>query len=471
MKLKTLTIFLYLMVSIPLFLFFKANVFVWFSFFINYCLITYISYFHLNKERIFSPFLTSYIVFVFLFFIVAPIIQIGAIESMGSTFPNNYPYNVNEVIFSNFLILIFNLIFFISYLFYKKRKEQNFVQKPQTNTFSRPLVMLVLFMVCFVIWAINYSYIIDEISKSIYSKEAESISILLIRKKVLFLIPLGAIALIFRYLKKNRKITTNTFISYLMLIILLSFLLFFKNPLTEKRNALGPIYITLIYLFYPKLINTNSKFFLFSFVSMIIFFPLVSALTHVDANLSEIIQRPNIIVEDFTNHGGIVNAFSTLHYDAFPNIVATVSYVGKEGLSLGYQLLSGLLFFIPRSLWSTKPLSTGEFIGNFLMENHEFTYNNLSNPLVSEGYVNFGILGVVLMSILLSYVVAIFISWLKSNDTLKEVIAFYFSVHLIFLLRGDFANGFAYFVGTFIGVYFIPKLLERIIFFSLKKTK
>ncbi|WP_421149475.1 hypothetical protein [Seonamhaeicola sp. NFXS20] len=288
------------------------------------------------------------------------------------------------------------------------------------------------------------------------------------RKKVLFMIPLGGIALVLRYLKEKKKITTNTLVAFIIIGFLIFNLIFFKNPLTEKRNALGPIYITLIYLFYPRLINTNAKFFLFVFVSMIIFFPLVSALTHVDADLDDILKNPNIIIDDFSEHGGLINAFSTLHYDAYANIMATDEYVSKGGFSFGFQLLSALLFFVPRGLWSSKPLSTGEFIGNFLINDYNFSYNNLSNPLVSEGYINFGLVGVILMAVFLSYFVIKFMIWLQSSNVLKEVIAFYFSVHLIFLLRGDLTNGFAYFIGTYIGVYIIPKLLIRV--FKISKT-
>ena len=98
-----------------------------------------------------------------------------------------------------------------------------------------------------------------------------------------------------------------------------------------------------------------------------------------------------------------------------------------------------------------------------MIDDFGFNYNNLSNPLVSEGYINYGLIGVIIMAILLSYFVIKFIGWLQSSDTLKEIIAFYFSVHLIFLLRGDFTNGLAYFVGTFIGVYIIPKVLIKYI--------
>ena len=63
-----------------------------------------------------------------------------------------------------------------------------------------------------------------------------------------------------------------------------------------------------------------------------------------------------------------------------------------------------------------------------------------------------------------------FINWLQSNDPLKRIMAFYFAVHLLFLLRGDFTNGFTYFIGTLMGVLLVPKLIDKTIRMSLRKT-
>ena len=196
---------------------------------------------------------------------------------------------------------------------------------------------------------------------------------------------------------------------------------------------------------------------------MILFFPLLSSLTHIDASFYEIITKPQLVNKYLIENGGILNVFNTLHYDAFANIMATIEYVAKFGYSYGYQLLSALLFFIPRSIWTSKPFSTGQVVGDYLIEEHNFEFNNLSNPLVSEGYINFGIIGVLIMAIVLSYFIVKLLKWLNSTDSLKEIIAFYFAIHLMFLLRGDFTNGFAYFIGTFIGVYLIPKAIIKIL--------
>jgi hypothetical protein len=465
MKLKTILTFVYLCTSVPVFLFFKAELLVWISFFINFLLITGITYFHLNLEKTYSPFLTSFIVFFYLFGIVAPIIQISSFDGVSSPFPTNFPYNSGAIIHANFLIFIFCSVFFLVYVFLKKTYKINStitVIERQTK-YSTPLVILVLFLLCVIIVATNFNYLLEDITKSIYDNKIESVFSLLLKKKVLFYIPLGAIGYTLAYLKRKNKINTNTLVAAIILLSLVFILFFFKNPLTEKRNALGPIYIALIYIFKPKLINTNSKFFLFMFLSLVILFPLMSTFTHMDGTIFEVLNDPYLIVQSFIRFGGISTAFSSLHYDAFANIMASVDFVNLNGLSFGYQLLGTIFFFIPRGIWTLKPMSTGELVGNHLIENHGFSFSNLSNSIVSEGYINFGFLGVVLFAIVLSYFVIFFMSWMKSGDFLKEIMAFYFAVHLIFLLRGDLANGLTYYVGPLIASYFIPKIIESLL--------
>ena len=105
------------------------------------------------------------------------------------------------------------------------------------------------------------------------------------------------------------------------------------------------------------------------------------------------------------------------------------------------------------------------------MDDYGFKFSNLSNPMVSEGYINFGIFGVFLMAIFLAFVIAQQLRWLYSCDALKNIIAFYFAIHLIFLMRGDFTNGFVYYVGIFFGVYVIPKGVMLLIKSALKTAR
>ena len=465
MKLKTIVTFLYLCISLIAFLSFDTTPIVWSSFFVNFLLITSIAYYHLNIEKAFSPFLTSFIIFNYLFFFLAPVFQISAMNDLNFRFPNDFAFNTSSVVFANLLILIFNIVFIFSYLYFKDKKlGKNKEQATEVNfKYNTPLAILVLLAVCVAIAVFNYDYLLKDISESVYIIKDESTSLLLLKKKFLFFTPLGGIVLTLKHLQMTDKINSNTFFVVLSLVIFIVLLFFFKNIFTEKRNTLGPIYIALIYLFFPKLLNSNAKFFLFMFLSMVIIFPLSSTLTHIDASLEQIFVKPSLIYESFLRFGTISGAFESLHYDAFSNIMATVEYVKLYGLSWGYQLLGVCLFFVPRSLWTTKPLSTGELIGNHLFDTTPRNFTNLSNSVVSEGFINFGFIGIVVLAIVLAYFIIKFIIWHRSEDCLKQFIAFYFAVHLMFLLRGDLTNGFSYFIGPLLSVVFLPKLLIRFI--------
>ena len=465
MKLKTIVTFLYLCISLIAFLSFDTTPIIWSSFFVNFLLITSIAYYHLNIEKAFSPFLTSFIIFNYLFFFLAPVFQISAMNDLNFRFPNDFAFNTSSVVFANLLILIFNIVFIFSYLYFKEKKlGKNKEQATEVNfKYNTPLAILVLLVACVAIAVFNYDYLLKDISESVYIIKDESTSLLLLKKKFLFFTPLGGIVLTLKHLQMTNKINSNTFFVVLSLVIFIVLLFFFKNIFTEKRNTLGPIYIALIYLFFPKLLNSNAKFFLFMFLSMVIIFPLSSTLTHIDASLEQIFVKPSLIYESFLRFGTISGAFESLHYDAFSNIMATVEYVKLYGLSWGYQLLGVCLFFVPRSLWTTKPLSTGELIGNHLFDTTPRNFTNLSNSVVSEGFINFGFIGIVVLAIVLAYFIVKFIIWHRSEDCLKQFIAFYFAVHLMFLLRGDLTNGFSYFIGPLLSVVFLPKLLIRFI--------
>ena len=465
MKLKTIVTFLYLCISLIAFLSFDTTPIIWSSFFVNFLLITSIAYYHLNIEKAFSPFLTSFIIFNYLFFFLAPVFQISAMNDLNFRFPNDFAFNTSSVVFANLLILIFNIVFIFSYLYFKEKKlGKNKEQATEVNfKYNTPLAILVLLAVCVAIAVFNYDYLLKDISESVYIIKDESTSLLLLKKKFLFFTPLGGIVLTLKHLQMTDKINSNTFFVVLSLVIFIVLLFFFKNIFTEKRNTLGPIYIALIYLFFPKLLNSNAKFFLFMFLSMVIIFPLSSTLTHIDASLEQIFVKPSLIYESFLRFGTISGAFESLHYDAFSNIMATAEYVKLYGLSWGYQLLGVCLFFVPRSLWTTKPLSTGELIGNHLFDTTPRNFTNLSNSVVSEGFINFGFIGIVVLAIVLAYFIIKFIIWHRSEDCLKQFIAFYFAVHLMFLLRGDLTNGFSYFIGPLLSVVFLPKLLIRFI--------
>ena len=432
-----------------------------------------ILFYHLYIEKTYSPFVSAYIVFTFLFFIVAPITQLSIMEyTPAPEFPTKFPYRQHLAIKTNYLIILFNLSFFAAYLFFKfflPKKLQKTI--PLSSHKVLPLTILVLLGMTVLIFAASLNFVRDEFARPSWMPSSFSIVTILVWKKVLFLVPFAGIVLAVQYLRKRPRKPIN-FVTILgSLLCLLVLLLWFKNPLTEKRNALGPIYICLIILALPKLLKSNFKMLGFLFLVMIIAFPLVAVITHTDATFVELIKKPSILFTEANKGGGFIEAFSSLNYDAYANIMATIEYVQSRGLTMGFQALSAFLFFVPRGIWESKPISTGELVGDYLIDQYDFSYSNLSNPLVSEGYINFGIIGVILAAILLAIVTIKFMQWLNSPNPLKKILAYYLAIHFIFLLRGDFANGFSYFAGTVVGVLLIPSMVAFFIKQLLRHQK
>ncbi len=440
---------------------FKASFLILSSFFFSAFILLLITIYHLYYEKGYSPFLSSYIVFSFLFFLAAPISQINSFEGVENPkFVNFYPYKESLVVYANMLISLFNIVFVLSYI-YMKKTIKNYIPKPieSSNQKYLPFTVFMVLILSFIVFVASYNFVQIEFSRPGWVKSPNSIGVLLMWKKLFFMLPFTGIILCYQYFKKEKKRKNNLINILLFSFLFFIILLWFKNPFTEKRNALGPIYLSLIFLIYPRLFNTNLKTISFLFFIMIIVFPLSAIITHSDASFIEIYNNPFILIEQMKG-GGVSKAFNTLNYDAFPNIIATIDYVHKYGFSYGYQLLGGLLFFIPRSLWSSKPYSTGQVVGEHLISDFGFNFSNLSNPLVSESFINFGFLGIIIYPIILAYIFIKMIKWLRSYNYLKKIMAFYFAMHLIFLLRGDFTNGYSYYIGPLVAVVLFVEIIE-----------
>lgn len=471
MKGKILFLMLFLLIFILLLVFTVVPFFIKTLFTLNFLVVFMMTLYYLLKDKKFAPILAAFIVFNFLFFIIAPMIQIHQIYESGNLrLVTKLIYKDYLIIKTSIFVLVFNMIFFVSYRYFNamKYKIKTYSQNPNLS-----FHIFVFFIISIIILIANYNHILNEyLSNNYFSLEGTSKSALLIKEKIILMIPFPAFILGVYYIKKFKK-PKNFYIILILTGLLLLLILLIKNPLTEKRNALGPIYITIAFLLTPKLLNTNFKSLIFLFFSMVIIFPTVSLITHSGYSLEKLINKPELLLVQLKNHG-IVHTFITLNYDAFINFSATIEHVENDSFSYGEQLSGAVFFFVPRKIWTSKPISSGEFIGNYLVNNYgdpsnPYSFTNLSNPFVSEGYLNFGLLGVILFAILLAFFMVRMVNWINGDDPLKIAAGFYASIHLIFFLRGDFTNGYAFLVASFIVILLIPKIYFQ--FFGKTKIK
>lgn len=161
----------------------------------------------------------------------------------------------------------------------------------------------------------------------------------------------------------------------------------------------------------------------------------------------------------------IVRNFSTCylegHFDAHQMIITIMRYVKEFGFAFGGQILGALLFFVPRSIWPGKPAGTGH---TAIVALDQFYFSNVSANLAVEGYVNFGLVGVVLFAVVVGILARRVDGFYwrarkrweeKLGDILYPFVMFMF----FFLLRGDMMSAWSYTfaqlaVGTvIIGIY------------------
>ncbi|WP_440771400.1 hypothetical protein [Natronorubrum sp. DTA28] len=154
-------------------------------------------------------------------------------------------------------------------------------------------------------------------------------------------------------------------------------------------------------------------------------------------------------------------------FDAYENFVHTIDFVNTNSVVYGRQFLGGILFFIPRSLWGDKPIGSGAMIYQWLDTQHEVHNFNVANPFISELFLNFHILGVILGAIVFGFIIGRtdmrYKRAVQNNNQFKDNRVDTYELFYPFLpglmllfLRGDFLSSYSFlvlFIFAFISVF------------------
>jgi hypothetical protein len=402
-------------------------------------------------------------VFMYAFFFLAPVVQLNGDYAV---FPNSLGIEESYVLKTNLLILLWNVLF----LLFRRRINR---EQMETNTDSIDDYKLLLHtidwkvrMVYFFIAFFTFIFVFVKLKWQFFLGYADYGDIFSNKALLLILsISLSGIAFanwIFAFAQwKDKKKLFNLFYFTLSSIALL----YLVNPVNNNRSYIGFCAIFIIYFFYHKKFSSG-KFLFFILFGLFVIFPFLNLFRYGFQTAVEWPSFNELMFEQLTE----------LHFDAYSNIIATFHYCQLHGLSLGYQMLGVLFFFIPRSLWVNKPLSSGEAVGDYISSLRSIKFTNISNPIVSEFYINFGIYGVIGGAILF----AIIINKLDSRVKMARYAYSLFAGYLFIIYRGDLMSAFAYCFGTYIAMVYVPtkvsfkassKLLERKIRAARRYTK
>ena len=140
-----------------------------------------------------------------------------------------------------------------------------------------------------------------------------------------------------------------------------------------------------------------------------------------------------------------------------------MDYVDERGFEWGKQASGVVGFWVPRIFWYNKPVPTGVHMGAGFIGLMESTRNtNLSCPVPAEGYIDFGIAGVVIYGLIFGIIIGLVdrliplivygrghraglnFSWLVFPLVVLPVVV----GMMLFLLRGSLMPAFAYTLGS-----------------------
>jgi hypothetical protein len=373
------------------------------------------------------------VVFVFnwMFLDLAPKVQL---ISMPRQLINTSTVSVDGVALTNLVCALFMIAFTLFYVFLSRRPQD----RPGTHAapdspreFSAGAVGLAVF-VCVLVVGIAAPRAYAQVENPVAATPVS----LIVNRFLLFLPSATLLILLNETVRSGRKLLFSRVCVLLLLFVLV---IITENTFTEKRNAIGPIYLALLMVMLQKWFAAGSRRLLLLVGSMVVVFPAISIFTH---NRRQSIS--DVSLQQFTDQ--IADHYFSINYDSWANIYTAVEIVKVHGMQWGHQLLGSLLFFVPSSVWSGKPLATGIFLADYLIAKYSMWFTNLSAPLVAEGYLDFGPGGVLAYAAATAWFVVL-VNRIAERGArwIALPMAIYMSVFLMIVLRGSLmiAMGFA----------------------------
>lgn len=321
-----------------------------------------------------------------------------------------YPWGVyvekRDILSAIGLVLLWDIIYMLLYRKSKRKfkissaekliKDYMIKDRVYPNWFL-PFVFALSIMCFLILWKMIGLHNLFFRSENVLKIENQTFNFIV--RKILTAFPATACILFILLEKKNRSGIIKAAIFILILItICVNF------PTSTTRYWMGTIYFGILFVLFFKRSNTRIIDYGFLFAILVIF-PILyyfKTLTITD------VAKGNI------NYSGIVSSFNTIDFDAFSMLARSVRYVRENGIFWGRQLLNVIFFFIPRSIWTSKPTVTSIIIAS----SQNQSYTNLSCPIMAEGYVNFGIIGLILYCFIYTKLIKFIddIYWNESKD-------------------------------------------------------
>ncbi|WSK01726.1 hypothetical protein OG395_44645 [Streptomyces sp. NBC_01320] len=163
-----------------------------------------------------------------------------------------------------------------------------------------------------------------------------------------------------------------------------------NNPISNARYWFLTVLVSLLFTAFPSSAAMYRSVLAMGVVGALVLFPYADRFRYDDAG-----YRP-------VQSSSVFEPLATKDYDQTVMFANTISWVDTRDHTYGRQLAGSALFFVPRAVWSGKPEDTGVRVGQWM----GMSMTNLSAPLWTEFWVDFGAPGVVGGLALIGYAAA-----------------------------------------------------------------
>lgn len=385
--------------------------------------------------------------FYLCFFVVAPVCQyVNGYSCWG------YFISDEQMLKVNFLLLVWGGLFAVfSNVSLKRKVGLSRVSGGGTINVNRLHINTKRAAILLLASAISVSLLILIIGiENLFSRGAYELAleqtfnqtVSLVIDKILRATPLFALVFILAGDERHPVIAAMAF----GLLLLADF------PTGMARYNAAVIYGGLLLLYFSPM-RKRGVFPVLFLLAFLVLFPAISTFRINGLSLNKMITA---ISDSIVN---IPTGFCAGDYDAYSMLARSVRYVEQWGTTNGGQLLTAILFFVPRAIWPSKAMGSGWTIAE--AQGQDFT--NLSCPLPAEGIMNFGVSGLVVFAAVFGVGCRLIDDyyWRVGGQLKSRGLALFYPflcMFFFFMMRGDLLSSTAYTVGygaVFLAMYFL----------------
>jgi hypothetical protein len=173
--------------------------------------------------------------------------------------------------------------------------------------------------------------------------------------------------------------TNSKWVFFALFVLILGVNAIVNNPLSLSRFWFFGAIVGFMWLIFPLV----HVFFRILYVvgmpgSQFVILPWFSQLTRQMGG----IEYTLVSLRDYLNHGD---------FDGFQTITNCLILISEQGFFFGKNILSVMLFYIPRTMWASKAEPLGVVAADYM----GYSFTNLSAPLYVELYADFGLISLV----------------------------------------------------------------------------